>query len=95
MPQPESAAARSITCSARGDFAEQTAAELDRIDLCRGRKLIDEALDDDSVARRSDTTPERGRDGERLLAHVVDVRIGKVVVEVDRPLDGIEIESSL
>ena len=96
VPQPEMCrGALQHMQRARGLVASSARRNSTRILLGRRRQLVDEALDDEGVARRSDAAPERGRDAGRLLAHVVDEEVRDVVGQVDRAVDRVGVEAVL
>ena len=65
----------------------------DRILPCRRRQLIHEAFGHEHIVRRADAAPERGGNTRRLHPDVLDMKIGKIVDEVDGTLGGVGIET--
>src|SRR5207302_4139607 len=68
-------------------LAEERTSELERILARRVRKLVDEALQEETVLGVPDRAPEPHLDAARLLARVLDAQIGNVVRTVANALD--------
>ena len=74
---------------------QMRAAEGDPI-LPRGvRELVDEALDDEDIVAGTDAAPEAGRNAGRLGANIFDVKVRRVVGNIDGAVDRIDVDAVL